>query len=50
MPEEFEVKIVPRDQSRANLIEREWQEAEELLDPITKQWKRTPDGMVLPSL
>jgi cytochrome P450 len=50
MPEEFEVKIVPRDQSRANLIEREWQEAEELLDSITKQWKRTPDGMVLPSL
>lgn len=50
MPEEFEVKIVPRDQSRADLVENEWQEAEELLDPITKQWKRTPEGMVLPSV
>jgi cytochrome P450 len=51
MPEEFEVEIVPRDQSRANLIEKEWKEAEEeSLDPITKQWKRTPEGMVLPSL
>ncbi|CAD0083894.1 unnamed protein product [Aureobasidium vineae] len=50
MPEEFEVSITPRDKSRADLIEKEWQEAEELLDPITKQWKRTPEGMVLPSL
>ncbi|KAH0286188.1 cytochrome P450 [Aureobasidium namibiae CBS 147.97] len=50
MPEEFEVKIVPRDQNRADLVENEWQEAEELVDPITKQWKRTPEGMVLPSV
>ncbi|KAI4851001.1 cytochrome P450 [Aureobasidium sp. EXF-8845] len=51
MPEEFEVKIVPRDKSRANLVEKEWKEAEEeSLDPITKQWKRMPEGMVLPTL
>jgi len=50
MPEEFEVKIVPRDQSRADLVEKEWQEAEaELLDPVTKQWKRMPEGMTLSS-
>lgn len=50
MPEEFKVNITPRDQARADLVEKEWLEAEELLDPITKQWKQTPDGMVLPSL
>ncbi|KAH0152297.1 hypothetical protein KCU67_g9891, partial [Aureobasidium melanogenum] len=48
--EEYNVNITPRDQTRADLIKKEWQEAEELLDPITKQWKQTPEGMVLPSL
>ncbi|KAG9890326.1 hypothetical protein KCU98_g7121, partial [Aureobasidium melanogenum] len=50
MPEEYKVNITPRDQIRADLIEKEWQEAEDLLDPITKQWKQMPKGMVLPSL
>jgi hypothetical protein len=50
VPEEFEVKIISRDRSRADLIEKEWQEVEQLLDPIIKQWSRTPEGMVMPSL
>ncbi|KAG9693583.1 putative cytochrome P450, partial [Aureobasidium melanogenum] len=50
MPEEYKVNITPRDEIRADLIRKEWQEAEELLDPVTKQWKQTPEGMVLPSL
>lgn len=50
MPEEFPAKITPRDEKRAGLVAKEWHEALELLDPVTMQWKKTPDGMVLPSL
>ena len=50
MPEEFQAKITPRDQRRAEIVMREWREAQELLDPVTKQWKHTPEGMVLPSV
>ncbi|KAF4624844.1 hypothetical protein G7Y89_g13323 [Cudoniella acicularis] len=50
MPEPFKVKIVPRSKERVALIEKEWKEAQELLDPETKQWKEVPEGMVLPRL
>lgn len=40
MPEEFPAVITPRSKERADIIRREWKQAEdELLDPVTKQWK-----------
>ncbi|KAI5240963.1 cytochrome P450 [Aureobasidium subglaciale] len=45
MPEEFLVALTPRDQNRADLVEKEWQEVQQSLDPITKQWKQTPEGV-----
>lgn len=46
MPEEFPAKITPRSRERAALITKEWKEAEESsLDPVTKQWKKVPEGM-----
>ena len=51
MPEEFQASITPRSAERAEIIRKEWKEAEkELLDPETKQWKEVPEGMALPSL
>lgn len=50
MPEEFKANITPRDGKRADIITREWEEAQELLDQVTLQWKKTPEGMVLPRL
>lgn len=42
-PESFPVRIVPRSQARADLVTKEWKEAEaELLDPQTKQWRESP--------
>ena len=43
MPEEFQAKITPRSQAKAELIRREWHEAEErCLNPQTKQWLEIP--------
>lgn len=43
MPEEFRAKITPRSQTRAELVRREWHEAEkQFLDMQTKQWLETP--------
>ncbi|KAJ2893599.1 hypothetical protein MKZ38_008422 [Zalerion maritima] len=43
MPEDFECDIAPRSMERAKLVTKEWQEAErEHLDPVTKQWKKSP--------
>lgn len=43
MPEPFEAKIRPRSQQRAEIVRREWKQAEgELLDPQTKQYIRSP--------
>lgn len=51
MPEEFPARIVPRSKQRAEMVEREWKEAEAtFLDPVTKQWMSTPEGMVLPGM
>ena len=43
MPEEFQAKITPRSQARAELVRREWHEAEkQCLDSETKQWLTRP--------
>ncbi|KAL3476681.1 cytochrome P450 [Aspergillus californicus] len=43
MPEEFPAKITPRSKDRAEIVVREWKEAEsECLDPKTKQWLQSP--------
>ena len=43
MPEEFQATITPRSQARAELVKREWFEAEkQCLDPQTKQWLSQP--------
>jgi hypothetical protein len=44
MPEKFRAKITVRSKERADLVTREWREAEEeFLDPQTKQWAKIPD-------
>ena len=50
MPAKYEATIEPRSIERARVIEREWEKAKELLNPISGQWEKIPDGMVLPSL
>lgn len=46
MPEEFPARITPRSKERAEMVAREWKEAQEKsLDPQTKQWIQSPvDG------
>lgn len=39
MPEPFPERILPRSEERAEMVRKEWKEAQvECLDPITKQW------------
>jgi hypothetical protein len=46
MPEEFVANIRPRSKERAELVVREWEEAQkECLDPVTKQWKQVPANL-----
>jgi cytochrome P450 len=43
MPEEFPAKITARSKERAELVVREWRDAErECLDPKTGQWMQSP--------
>ncbi|CAP85923.1 hypothetical protein E8E15_004471 [Penicillium rubens] len=43
MPEEFPARITSRSKERADLVVREWKEAEgECLDPETRQWVQSP--------
>jgi cytochrome P450 len=43
MPEEFQADITPRSQARAELVRREWHDAEkQYLDSQTKQWLKRP--------
>jgi hypothetical protein len=46
MPEEFPARITPRSKERAEMVAREWKEAQAgSLDPHTKQWIQSPvDG------
>jgi len=43
-PESFEANILPRDEKRARIIREQWEDAQRLLDPETKQWKEAPAG------
>lgn len=45
LPQPFKVQFKPRSEKRRQLVEQEWAQAEELLDPVTKQWKNIPQGM-----
>jgi cytochrome P450 len=45
MPAEYQADIRPRSDKRAEIIRKEWREAEGLLDEATKQWKEVPEGM-----
>jgi cytochrome P450 len=49
MPEPFVCDIKPRSVERAKMVEKEWEEARQLLD-ADMQWKNIPEGMALPSL
>ncbi|TIA42557.1 cytochrome P450 [Aureobasidium pullulans] len=42
-PEPFVANILPRD-GKAKIVRQEWEDAQKLLDPETKQWKETPEG------
>jgi cytochrome P450 len=50
MPEEFPARIIPRSKERAAVVTKDWEDAKKLIDPVTKQWKQIPEGMVLPPL
>ncbi|KAJ9202740.1 hypothetical protein DTO166G4_7308 [Paecilomyces variotii] len=45
MPEEYQCRIIPRSEKQALLVQKEWEDIQELLDPTTKQWKAIPEGM-----
>jgi len=43
MPEEYPARITPRSKAKADMIVKEWKEAEKQhLDPETKQWLLSP--------
>ncbi|KAH6887764.1 cytochrome p450 monooxygenase [Thelonectria olida] len=44
-PEDYKCIITPRSQKAANIIRKEAENVQELLDPVTKQWKKVPEGM-----
>lgn len=45
-PNDFKVSIKPRTEAKAAMIREAWKQCEdEVLDPITKQWKSVPEGM-----
>jgi len=45
MPEKYSAVITPRTKEKADMITKEWLDAETLLDEKTKQWKEVPIGM-----
>lgn len=46
----FHARFTPRSKERAEMVSREWKQAQEHLDSLTGQWKVIPTGMALPSL
>ena len=45
-PGPFRIDMGPRSEKKANMIREAWKQSEEeFLDPVTKQWKKAPDGM-----
>ena len=47
MPEPYQATIRPRSQAKADFIRTSWTDAQEELDPETKQWKQVPEAMKL---
>lgn len=45
MPEKYQCRIIPRSEKRALMVQKEWEDAQELLEPATRQWKDVPEGM-----
>lgn len=50
MPEPYRAEITARSAERAEVIRREWEDAQKSLDFDTKQWKEIPKDMSLPKL
>ncbi|KAL9102073.1 MAG: hypothetical protein Q9187_009166 [Circinaria calcarea] len=48
MPEPYEAKITPRSSQKVEIIKREWEAAQNELDPDTKQWKQAPNRTASP--
>ena len=46
-PLPFQARVVARSEERAEIVRKEWREAETLLDPVSKQWKKIPEGMTV---
>lgn len=44
-PEDFRCVITPRSERAAAVIRKAEEDVQGLLDPVTKQWKKIPDGM-----
>ncbi len=45
-PNDFRIDMTPRSEKKADMIRQAWKHCEEeLLDPITKQWTKVPEGM-----
>jgi hypothetical protein len=45
-PNDFRIDMTPRSGKKADMIRQAWKRCEEeLLDPVTKQWKKVPEGM-----
>ncbi|OAL34493.1 hypothetical protein AYO20_06336 [Fonsecaea nubica] len=45
-PNDFRIAMTPRSEKKADMIRQAWRNCEEeLLDPVTKQWKKVPEGM-----
>jgi cytochrome P450 len=42
MPEPYKARITVRSPEKAEIVRREWESAEKLLDPETKQWMVSP--------
>ncbi|OAL39602.1 hypothetical protein AYO20_00999 [Fonsecaea nubica] len=45
-PRPYPIDIVPRSPEQTAIIRQAVKEAEELLNPVTGQWKKVPEGMV----
>lgn len=44
-PDDYPAVIKPRSEEKVQIIRREVEECEKLLDPKTGQWKKVPEGM-----
>ncbi|EXJ79927.1 cytochrome P450 oxidoreductase [Capronia epimyces CBS 606.96] len=47
IPRPYKAVIEPRSPERTKVMRDAWADAQNLLDPVTKQWKKMPEGMAL---